>query len=97
MSKTQASSPFKGGEPAVHHERAVRALERLGTLCYDVAKPKKECGRQRTVFTNSQVGTKIGGRPETFSEGKMQIHLQMPAAFVRKTAYFGFPHIGRTV
>jgi hypothetical protein len=63
MSKTQASSPFKGGEPAVHHERAVRALERLGTLCYDVAKPKKECGCQRTVFTNSQVGTKIGGRP----------------------------------
>ena len=63
MSKTQASSPFKGGEPAVHHERAVRALERLGTLCYHVAKPKKECGCQRTVFTNSQVGTKIGGRP----------------------------------
>lgn len=63
MSKTQASSPFKGGEPAVHHERAVRALERLGTLCYHVAKPKKEYGCQRTVFTNSQVGTKIGGRP----------------------------------
>ena len=63
MSKTQASSPFKGGEPAVHHERAVRALERLGTLCYHVAKPKKECGCQETVFTNSQVGTKIGGRP----------------------------------
>ena len=33
MSKTQATSAFKGGEPAVHHERAVRALERLGTLC----------------------------------------------------------------
>ena len=63
MSKTQASSPFKGGEPAVHHERAVRALERLGTLCYHVAKPKKECGCQRTVFTNSLVGTKTGGRP----------------------------------
>jgi len=67
MSKTQASSPFKGGEPAVHHERAVRALERLGTLCYHVAKPKKECGCQRTVFTNSQVGTKIGGRPIEYS------------------------------
>jgi hypothetical protein len=63
MSKTQASSPFKGGEPAVHHERAVRALERLGTLCYHVAKPKKECGCQRTVFTNSLVGAKTGGRP----------------------------------
>ena len=63
MSKTQASSPFKGVEPAVHHERAVRALERLGTLCYHVAKPKKECGCQRTVFTNSLVGTKTGGRP----------------------------------
>jgi len=36
MSKTQATSAFKGGEPAVHHERAVRALERFGTLCYDV-------------------------------------------------------------
>ena len=67
MSKTQASSPFKGGEPAVHHERAVRALERLGTLCYHVAKPKKECGCQRTVFTNSQVGTKIGGRPADYN------------------------------
>ena len=62
-SKTQASSPFKGGEPAVHHERAARALERLGILCYNVAKPMKECGCQETVFTNSQVGTKIGGRP----------------------------------
>lgn len=50
MSKTQASSPFKGGEPAVHHERAARALERLGILCYDVAKPMKECGCQETVF-----------------------------------------------
>ena len=47
----------------VHHERAARALERLGILCYDVAKPMKECGCQETVFTNSQVGTKIGGRP----------------------------------
>ena len=46
MSKTQASSPFKGGEPVVHHERAARALERLGILCYDVAKPMKECGCQ---------------------------------------------------
>jgi len=63
MSKTQASSPFKGGEPAVHHERAARALERLGILCYDVAKPMKECGCQETVFTNSLVGTKTGGRP----------------------------------
>ena len=63
MSKTQASSPFKGGEPAVHHERAVRALERLGTLCYHVAKPKKECGCQRTVFTHPLLGTKTGGRP----------------------------------
>ena len=63
MSKTQASSPFKGGEPAVHHERAVRALERFGILCYDVAKPMKECGCQETVFTNSLVGTKTGGRP----------------------------------
>ncbi|MDI9502616.1 MAG: hypothetical protein QM287_05970, partial [Bacillota bacterium] len=42
---------------------AARALERLGILCYDVAKPMKECGCQETVFTNSQVGTKIGGRP----------------------------------
>jgi hypothetical protein len=63
MSKTQASSPFKGGEPVVHHERAARALERLGILCYDVAKPMKECGCQETVFTNSLVGTKTGGRP----------------------------------
>jgi hypothetical protein len=47
----------------VHHERAVRALERLGILCYDVAKPMKECGCQETVFTNSLVGTKTGGRP----------------------------------
>ena len=62
MSKTQPASPFKGGEPAVHHERAVRALERLGILCYDVAKPMKECGCQETVFTNSLVGTKTGGR-----------------------------------
>ena len=62
-SKTQPASPFKGGEPVVHHERAARALERLGILCYDVAKPMKECGCQETVFTNSQVGTKIGGRP----------------------------------
>ena len=72
MSKTQAASPFKGGEPAVHHERAVRALERLGILCYDVAKPKKECGCQRTVFTNSQVGTKIGGRPVFAVKGKIE-------------------------
>lgn len=63
MSKTQASSPFKGGEPVVHHERAARALERLGILCYDVAKHMKECGCQETVFTNSLVGTKTGGRP----------------------------------
>ena len=63
MSKTQSASPFKGGEPAVHHERAARALERLGILCYDVAKPMKECGCQETVFTNSLVGTKTGGRP----------------------------------
>jgi hypothetical protein len=62
-SKTQPASPFKGGEPVVHHERAARALERLGTLCYHVAKPKKECGCQETVFTNSLVGTKTGGRP----------------------------------
>ena len=47
----------------VHHERAARALERLGILCYDVAKPMKECGCQETVFTNSLVGTKTGGRP----------------------------------
>ena len=47
----------------VHHERAARALERLGILCYDVAKPMKECGCQGTVFTNSLVGTKTGGRP----------------------------------
>ncbi|NLX83624.1 MAG: hypothetical protein GXZ04_07410, partial [Clostridiales bacterium] len=46
-----------------HHERAARALERLGILCYDVAKPMKECGCQETVFTNSLVGTKTGGRP----------------------------------
>ena len=65
MSKTQASSPFKGGEPVVHHERAARALERLGILCYDVAKPMKECGCQETVFTNSLVGTKTGGRPSS--------------------------------
>jgi len=63
MSKTQATSAFKGGEPAVHHERAARALERLGILCYNVAKPMKECGCQETVFTNSLVGTKTGGRP----------------------------------
>jgi len=63
MSKTQASSPFKGGEPVVHHERAARALERLGILCYDVAKPKKDSRCQGTVFTNSHVGTKTGGRP----------------------------------
>lgn len=25
------------------HERAVRALERLGILCYNAAKPNKEC------------------------------------------------------
>ena len=62
-SKTQPASPFKGGEPVVHHERAVRALERFGILCYDVAKPMKECGCQETVFTNSLVGTKTGGRP----------------------------------
>lgn len=62
-SKTQPTSPFKGGEPAVHHERAARALDRLGILCYDVAKPMKECGCQETVFTNSLVGTKTGGRP----------------------------------
>ena len=62
-SKTQPASPFKGGEPVVHHERAARALERLGILCYDVAKPMKECGCQETVFTNSLVGTKTGGRP----------------------------------
>ena len=49
----------------VHHERAARALERLGILCYDVAKPMKECGCQETVFTNSLVGTKTGGRPES--------------------------------
>ena len=55
MSKTQASSPFKGGEPAVHHERAVRALERLGTLCYQVAKLKKECGCQRTDLPPKKV------------------------------------------
>jgi len=30
----------------VHHERAAHALERLGILCYDVAKPMKECGCQ---------------------------------------------------
>ena len=48
----------------VHHERAARALERLGILCYDVAKPMKECGCQETVFTNSLVGTKTGGRPD---------------------------------
>jgi len=47
----------------VHHERAARALERLGILCYDVAKPMKDCGCQETVFTNSLVGTKTGGRP----------------------------------
>jgi hypothetical protein len=47
----------------VHHERAARALERLGILCYDVAKPMKECGCQETVFTNSHIGTKTGGRP----------------------------------
>jgi hypothetical protein len=64
-SKTQPASPFKGGEPVVHHECAARALERLGILCYDVAKPMKECGCQETVFTNSQVGTKTGGRPTT--------------------------------
>ena len=62
-SKTQPASPFKGGEPAGHHERAARALERLGILCYDVAKHMKECGCQETVFTNSLVGTKTGGRP----------------------------------
>ncbi|MDD3949220.1 MAG: hypothetical protein PHT43_07130, partial [Anaerolineaceae bacterium] len=62
-SKTQPASPFKGGEPVVHHERAARALERLGILCYDVAKPMKEYGCQETVFTNSLVGTKTGGRP----------------------------------
>lgn len=64
--KTQPASPFKGGEPAVHHERAARALERLGILCYGVAKPMKECGCQEAVFTNSLVGTKTGGRPEAF-------------------------------
>ena len=69
------SIPFKGGEPAVHHERAARALERLGILCYNVAKPMKECGCQETVFTNSQVGTKTGGRPyyrvQKVSEGSI--------------------------
>ena len=63
MSKTQASSPFKGGEPAVHHERAARALERFGIMCYDAAKPKKERLCRRTDFTNSPTGTKTGGRP----------------------------------
>lgn len=48
----------------VHHERTARALERLGILCYDVAKHMKECGCQETVFTNSLVGTKTGGRPQ---------------------------------
>ena len=54
----------------VHHERAARALERLGILCYDVAKPMKECGCQETVFTNSLVGTKTGGRP---LDGRLEI------------------------
>ena len=79
MSKTQASSPFKGGEPVVHHERAARALERLGILCYDVAKPKKECGCQRTVFTNSQVGTKIGGRPLVYDDAQQKQENQVKA------------------
>ena len=35
----------------------------LGLLCYDVAKPKKDSRCQGTVFTNSHVGTKTGGRP----------------------------------
>jgi hypothetical protein len=48
----------------VHHERAARALERFGILCYDVAKPKKDSRCQGTVFTNSLVGTKTGGRPQ---------------------------------
>lgn len=27
----------------IHRERVPRALERLAGMCYDVAKPKKEC------------------------------------------------------
>ena len=47
----------------VHHERAARSLELYGILSHDVAKPKKECECQESVFTNSLVGTKTGGRP----------------------------------
>jgi alanine dehydrogenase len=56
-SKTQPASPFKGGEPVVHHERAVRALERLGILCYDVAKPmRRNAGaRKRSLLTHMLV------------------------------------------
>ena len=57
----------------VHHERAARALERLGILCYDVAKPMKECGCQETVFTNSLVGTKTGGRPIWFNHSSVEV------------------------
>ena len=88
-SKTQPASPFKGGEPAVHHERAVRALERLGTLCYDVAKPMKECGCQETVFTNSLVGTKTGGRSMATSYNKLWkllVDKKMSKADLRKAS-----------
>ena len=50
--------------------REGNAAERLTGLCYDVAKPMKECGCQETVFTNSLVGTKTGGRP---LDGRLEI------------------------
>ena len=83
MSKTQPASPFKGGEPVVHHERAARALERLGILCYDVAKPMKECGCQETVFTNSLVGTKTGA--DHVHEDQL-IHLYLTKSWQPRTA-----------
>ena len=44
----------------VHHERAMRALERFAAICYDEAKLEKDVDCVHTVFTHSRIGTETG-------------------------------------
>ena len=55
-----AEAAFKRGEPTAHHDRAARALEHLGNLCYDVSKPKKDYWCPRTFFINHSMVQRLG-------------------------------------